>query len=184
MCCNCWRGKGSQRPRARARAQLTTYCLARPTHKNSEGLPLPLVRPRSSGAWLCAWRPGQYLCCTRALATATPRCGLQRRGPRLHRSPRRRPAEPSGGRHAPRRLLFRRSRDRRDARQTGTDAVIRHTGLAVAAARHPPQPAAAPDSVLRPEATSRMDRRHAVGARHRQRRRGLGSSPFTAATLA
>jgi hypothetical protein len=184
MCCNCWRGKGSQRPRARARAQLTTYCLARPAHENSKGLPRPLVRPRSSGAWLCAWRPGQHSWCTRALATATPRCGLQRRGSRFHCSPRWRPAERSGGRHAPRRLLFRRSRGRRDARQTGTDAVIRHTGLAVAAARHRLQPAAAPGSVLRLEAGSRMDRRHAAGARRRQRRRGLGSSPFTAATLA
>jgi hypothetical protein len=146
MCCNCWRGKGSQRPRARARAQLTTYCLARPAHENSKG--------------------------------------LQRRGSRFHCSPRWRPAERSGGRHAPRRLLFRRSRGRRDARQTGTDAVIRHTGLAVAAARHRLQPAAAPGSVLRLEAGSRMDRRHAAGARRRQRRRGLGSSPFTAATLA
>jgi hypothetical protein len=184
MYCTCWRGKGSQRPRARARAQLTTYCLARPAHENSKGPPRPLVRPRSSGAWLCAWRPGQHSWCTRALATATPRCGLQRREPRLYRSPRRRPAERSGRRHAPRRLLFRRLRGRRDARQTGTDAVIRHTGLAVAAARHRLQPVAAPDSVLCPEAGSRMDRRRAAGVRHRQRRRGLGSSPFTAATLA
>jgi hypothetical protein len=55
--------------------------------------------------------------------------------------------------------LFHGSRGQRDARQTGTNAVIRYAGLAVAAARPQLQPAAPSDSVPCPEVGSRRDSR-------------------------
>jgi hypothetical protein len=65
--------------------------------------------------------------------------------------------------------LFHGSRGQRDARQTGTKAVIRYTALAVAAARPQLQPAAPSDSDPFPEVGSRRDSRYGAGARHQRR---------------